>query len=65
MSCVAGEGWVAGGQGKEVGCQEALVETQDTDGGGVQGDLGEGVIGWGGWPALGPMTFSEGPWAWF
>lgn len=34
--------WVAGGQGKEVGCQEALVETQDIDGGGAQGDLGRG-----------------------
>lgn len=26
-------------------CQEALVETQDTDGGGVQGTWGEGVTG--------------------
>ena len=49
----------------QVGCEEALVETQDIDGGGVQEDLGLGVTGWGGWPALGLMTVSEGPWAWF
>ena len=34
--------WVAGGQGKEVGCQEVLVQTQDIDEGGAQGALGRG-----------------------
>ena len=29
------------------------------------GVIGRWVAGWGGWPASGPMTFSDGPWAWF
>lgn len=49
--------------GVDVRPQEALVETQGIDGGGAQRDM-EGIME-GGWPPLGCVTISEGPWAQF
>lgn len=51
------------GRGMDVRPQDALGETQGIDGGGTQRDM-EGTLE-GGWPPLGCVTFSEGPWAQF